>query len=149
MAVNRALRLNEYPRLLIARHSRQQSSRNQINRSTERDTVANITLHYIQGVSEHIRRVLACLNIRVSLYPLLTLRRLLMRPRTRSIRTARKALYTESIAEIVAIVILARVAAHYTNGLKSIDERLLMVILMHPHLRNTHWLVATRLTGIM
>ena len=79
MIVNQALRLIGYPRWLITRHSRQQSSQNQLNRS--RDTVAHITLPYIQGVFEHIRRVLAGLDIRVSLYPLFTLRRLLVRPK--------------------------------------------------------------------
>ena len=81
LVVSRALRLNGYPRQLIARHSRQLSPQNQLNRSTERETVASITLPYIRGVSEHIRRVLAGLNIRVSLYPFLTLRRLLVRPK--------------------------------------------------------------------
>ena len=79
--MSRALRLNGYPRRLIARYSKKQSPQNQLNRSTERDTVANISLPYIRGVSEHIRRVLAGLDIRVSLYPFLTLRRLLVWPK--------------------------------------------------------------------
>ena len=78
--VNQDLRLNGYPGHLVKRH-REIHLLNQPEKPTEKNTIASIALPYISGVTENIRRILAGLDIRVSLYPHLTLRRLLMKPK--------------------------------------------------------------------
>ena len=47
----------------------------------EHQPVATVTLPYVQGVSESIRRLLFNLDIRVRFYPHSTLRRLLVTPK--------------------------------------------------------------------
>ena len=79
--VSQDLRLNGYPKQLVKKHSRLYPL-NQPDRSTDRNFIASIALPYISGVAENIRRILAGLDFRVSLYPHLTPRRLLVNPRT-------------------------------------------------------------------
>ena len=78
IVVSQDLRLNGYPKRLVRKHSRLHPH-NHSDRSTEKNFVASIALPYIS--TENIRRILAGLDIRVSLYLHLTLRRLLVRPK--------------------------------------------------------------------
>ena len=75
--VSQDLKLNGYPKQLVKKHSRLHPL-NQPNRS---NFIASIALPYILGVTENIRWILAGLDIRVSLDPHLTLRRLLVKPK--------------------------------------------------------------------
>ena len=76
--VYRALQMNGYPHRLIRRH-KTVSSRGS-SRSEEKP-IASVTLPYVQGTSERLRRVLSNLDIRVTFRPHCTLRHLLVKPK--------------------------------------------------------------------
>ena len=70
--------MNEYPHCLIRRHKTVLSRGS--GRSEEKP-IASVTLPYVQGMSEHLRRVLSNLDIRVTFRPHFTLRQLLVKPK--------------------------------------------------------------------
>ena len=76
--VPQALQGNGYPKGFIHKHTCPQP-----DRQTLRDQVAcgSVTLPYIRGLSESIRRVLAPLAIQVTFHPFRTLRQELVHPK--------------------------------------------------------------------
>ena len=77
VGVSFALQKNRYPSLLIQKH-RTQGRQRQDN--SEKPS-ARVTLPYIQGVSEAIRRVLGELDIQTAFKPLASLRNILSHPK--------------------------------------------------------------------
>ena len=76
--LRQALISNGYPKAMIHRHLMQSSSRT-VDRSDTQGPV--VTLPYVRGVSEAVRRILTPLGVKVSFCPHTTLRYLLMRPK--------------------------------------------------------------------
>ena len=72
------LKLNGYPKAFIMSSQRQPILAT-LTSTPEWKGVAVIP--YVQGVSEHLRRILISLNIRVGFKPLITLRQILCRPK--------------------------------------------------------------------
>ena len=78
--VMEALRDNGYPSGFIHRHSDKRTSR-QTEDEQPRLPRSSLTLPYICGLSEAVRRVLRPLDIKVAFCPLRTLRHQLVRPK--------------------------------------------------------------------
>ena len=78
--LRQALTSNGYPKAVIHRHSMQSNSRT-VDRGDALGPV--VTLPYVWGVSEAVRRILTPLGVKVSFRPHTTLRHLLMRPKDR------------------------------------------------------------------
>ena len=79
--LKQALTSNGYPKTLIHRHSMQSESRAVDQGDAQGPAV---TLPYVRGVSEAVRRILTPLGVKVSFLPHTTLRHLLMRPKDRT-----------------------------------------------------------------
>ena len=76
--ISNALRTNGYPKNLIQRRSTSQRSETE---ETMEKPAARVTLPYVQGVSEAIRRVLKDLDITTSFRPMTSLRKVLSHPK--------------------------------------------------------------------
>ena len=72
-----SLRRNGYPTAFIRKHTLPQQGQ----RSEEQATQASVTIPYIHGLSQSIRRVLSSLTIKVTFCPLQTLRQELVHPK--------------------------------------------------------------------
>ena len=83
LVVNEALSINGYPQQIIRSHRRRPHhiAVQPSSPTVEKVSVATISLPYIQGISEGIRRILSHLDIKVSLHPHLTLCCMLTKPK--------------------------------------------------------------------
>ena len=83
LVVSNALKLNGYPQKIIKQHKRplKQSISDRSLESPQKDPVAIISLPYIQGISESIRRALSRLDVKVSFYLYYTVRQMLLKPK--------------------------------------------------------------------
>jgi len=79
--LRQALISNGYPTDVIKRHSRTINPPGPANQREARSQ--SVTLPYVRGVSEAVRRILTPLGVRVSFRPNVTLRHLLVRPKDR------------------------------------------------------------------
>ena len=79
--VSKALRLNGYPKRIIQRHRKNRPNAHAPDHTSTQPDEINISLPYVQGLSEGIRRVLSKLGIKVSFYPYSTLRQILVKPK--------------------------------------------------------------------
>ena len=104
--VSRALGQNGYPRHLIRKTALHTGQTTRITPVLQQPA-ATITLPYVQGLSEPIRRVLDSLSIRVCFRPHQTLRRLLTRPKDPVPQEARSGIvYTEFHARTAIVPML-------------------------------------------
>jgi len=78
--IKHALTTNGYPEVVIQHHSR---SATHTRPAADQPRAPGVTLPYIRGLSETVRRILTprALGVRVSLRPYTTLRQLLVRPK--------------------------------------------------------------------
>ena len=123
LVVSKALRPNGYLERIIQQRNRFQHcvAGQPSSRSTDNDTVTTISIPYIQGLSEGLRRLLSNLNIRVSIYLTAPCGRCWLSQKTQFCLTVAVALSTRLVARVVLSPILVRVVDHcYSSGHKKV-----------------------------
>ena len=113
-----ALRTNGYPKNLIQRRSSFQRSETE---ETMEKPAARVTLPYVQGVSEAIRRVLKDLDITTSFRPMTSLRKVFSHPKDPLPPSTRSGVIYQIPCRDLINHILAKLEELCYRGLRSIS----------------------------